>query len=331
MDLSGYRQATIHLAWIRDDKARRLLFGMVELRPNELPDAAGCRCKRFRAVDRLKADSGLRAHNATGGALRGRCGRARTRLGTHTGEQRGRTCRSTSEGRNQGRGRRRTGRPVHANRAGAERATRRCQADSNRRRAAAREATTTASAKVTNMAAYRTMRDQTLVITQGGQSLNAAKAKRLNKPHNDSWEIGINPVSKDDLTVAIAATTDCAAAGAVCTEDDEALSNSVSATILGPPGLSVADATVEEAEGVTVDFTVTMSRTRSETVAVDYGTSDGTATAGSDYTTTSGTLTFAAGETTKTVSVPVLDDAIDEDSETFTLTLSNPSGGETRT
>ena len=178
---------------------------------------------------------------------------------------------------------------------------------------------------------YRTMRDQTLVITQGGQSLNAAKAKRLNKPHNDSWEIGINPVSKDDLTVAIAATTDCAAAGAVCTEDDEALSNSVSATILGPPGLSVADATVEEAEGVTVDFTVTMSRTRSETVAVDYGTSDGTATAGSDYTTTSGTLTFAAGETTKTVSVPVLDDAIDEDSETFTLTLSNPSGGETRT
>ena len=49
MDLSGYRQATIHLAWIRDDKARRLLFGMVELRPNELPDAAGCRCKRFRA------------------------------------------------------------------------------------------------------------------------------------------------------------------------------------------------------------------------------------------------------------------------------------------
>ena len=49
MDLSGYRQATIHLAWIRDDNARRLLFGMVELRPNELPDAAGCRYKSFRA------------------------------------------------------------------------------------------------------------------------------------------------------------------------------------------------------------------------------------------------------------------------------------------
>ena len=50
-------------------------------------------------------------------------------------------------------------------------------------------------------------------------------------------------------------------------------------------------------------------------------TSDGTATAGSDYTATSGTLTFAAGETAKTVSVPVLDDAHDQSSETLTLTL----------
>ena len=60
---------------------------------------------------------------------------------------------------------------------------------------------------------------------------------------------------------------------------------------------------------------------------MDYATSDGTATAGSDYTAVSDTLTFAVGETEKTVSVPVLDDAHDEGSETFTLTLSNPSGG----
>ena len=48
MDLSGYRQAIIHLAWFRDDDVRRLIFGMVELRPNELPEAAGCRWKSFR-------------------------------------------------------------------------------------------------------------------------------------------------------------------------------------------------------------------------------------------------------------------------------------------
>lgn len=42
MDCTGYRQALIHLAWFRDDTSRYLLFGMVELRPNEFPDAVGC-------------------------------------------------------------------------------------------------------------------------------------------------------------------------------------------------------------------------------------------------------------------------------------------------
>ena len=63
---------------------------------------------------------------------------------------------------------------------------------------------------------------------------------------------------------------------------------------------------------------------------MDYATSDGTgerpATAGEDYTATSGTLTFEAGETSKTISVPVLDDSYDEGQETMLLTLSNPQG-----
>ena len=61
-------------------------------------------------------------------------------------------------------------------------------------------------------------------------------------------------------------------------------------------------------------------------MSVDYATADGTAVADDDYTATSGKLNFAAGETAKTVSVPVLDDGHDEDSETLTLTLSNPVG-----
>ena len=56
-----------------------------------------------------------------------------------------------------------------------------------------------------------------------------------------------------------------------------------------------------------------------------YATSDGTARAGSDYTETSGGLSFAALETSKTVSVPVLDDDIDEGSETLTLSDPSPS------
>ena len=95
------------------------------------------------------------------------------------------------------------------------------------------------------------------------------------------------------------------------------------------PELSVADAEANEGADATVDFAVTLSRAytnAAHSVTVDYATSDGTATAGEDYTATSGTLTFAAGETEKTVSVPILDDAIDEGSETFTLRLSNAQG-----
>lgn len=174
---------------------------------------------------------------------------------------------------------------------------------------------------------YKTMRDHTLKIRQGSQALTATKARRLNGSHNDRWEVTITPVSKADLAVSVGPESSCTATGAVCTADDEALSNTAATTILGPPGLSVADAQVTEAAGATVDFVVSLSRSSASTVTVDYATSDGTAAAGSDYTSTSGTLTFAAGDTEETVSVPVLEDSVDEGQETFTLTLSSPSGG----
>ena len=101
--------------------------------------------------------------------------------------------------------------------------------------------------------------------------------------------------------------------------------NSASASASGP-ALSVSDTTVAEGAGATLDFAVTLSRAASGTVTVAWATSDGTAVAGSDYTSASGTLTFAAGDTSKTVSVAILDDAHDEGSETMTLTLSNASG-----
>ena len=118
----------------------------------------------------------------------------------------------------------------------------------------------------------------------------------------------------------------CGTYGAICTGDHKVLSNTETATIPGPPALTVADARVQEAVGATLDFTVTLSRAASGTVTVDYETSNGSATAGTDYTATQGTLTFAAGETDAVVSVPVLDDAHDEGEETLTLTLSNAQG-----
>jgi CSLREA domain-containing protein len=60
-------------------------------------------------------------------------------------------------------------------------------------------------------------------------------------------------------------------------------------------------------------------------LTVDYSTADITATAGQDYTSTSGTLTFNDGETSKSLQIPILDDAITEPDETFAVLLSNAS------
>ena len=151
------------------------------------------------------------------------------------------------------------------------------------------------------------------------------KAKRVDRRH-DLWEVTVKPGSLGDVTVTLAGGRACGTAGAVCTGDGRALSATISTTVLGPVALSVADARVREASDVTLDFAVTLSRASRAPVAVAYATADGSATAGSDYTATSGTLTFAAGETAKTVSVPVLDDAHDEGEETLTLRLSAATG-----
>ena len=98
--------------------------------------------------------------------------------------------------------------------------------------------------------------------------------------------------------------------------------------VVSGAGLSVADAEVHEAEGAVLAFQVTLDEAQTSTVSVRYATSDGTATAGSDYVARSGALRFAPGETAKTVSVPVLDDALDDDGETLFLTLSNPFGAQ---
>ena len=92
------------------------------------------------------------------------------------------------------------------------------------------------------------------------------------------------------------------------------------------PGLSVADAQVNEAAGAPLRFRVTLDAPAQSTVSVRYRTANGTAVAGQDYVAAHGALRFAPGETAKTVEVRVLQDKHDEGSETMTLTLSNASG-----
>lgn len=85
--------------------------------------------------------------------------------------------------------------------------------------------------------------------------------------------------------------------------------------------------TTETANATTkVDLLITRSGNASGAATVDYATTDATASERSDYIAAVGTLRFGAGETSKTVSVFIVDDRYGEAPETFNLTLSNPAG-----
>ena len=173
---------------------------------------------------------------------------------------------------------------------------------------------------------YRTVHNGLFAVTGG----RIEKASRLAAGKNNGWSVRIDPSGLGDVRVRVRGTSACDTAPGVCTADGRKLAGGLQAVIAGPAALSVADAEVEEGADATLDFTVTLSKQRFTATTVDYATSNGTATAGSDYTLTSGTLSFGPLEKSKTVSVPVLDDAVDEGSETLTLTLSNPSPSSVR-
>ena len=89
------------------------------------------------------------------------------------------------------------------------------------------------------------------------------------------------------------------------------------------PTLSIAHATVAEGAG-TATFTVSLSAISGLDVSADYATADLTATAGSDYTAVPTTqLQIPAGSLSTTVTVPILQDALDEIDEVFRVDLSS--------
>jgi hypothetical protein len=82
-------------------------------------------------------------------------------------------------------------------------------------------------------------------------------------------------------------------------------------------------------EGLTspqnLSYTVSLSSSSTQTITVQYSTANVTALAGSDYTATTGTLTFNPGVTSQTISIPILNDSVNEANETFTLKLTSPT------
>jgi hypothetical protein len=116
-------------------------------------------------------------------------------------------------------------------------------------------------------------------------------------------------------------------------------------TALANPGASTiqfsagSTAVTEGTGSSSVDAVVTVTRSgdTSFPATVNYATADasgangcgtisGSGSARCDYIATSGTLNFAANETSKQISIPITYDSYAEGAETFTVTLSTPTG-----
>jgi hypothetical protein len=90
--------------------------------------------------------------------------------------------------------------------------------------------------------------------------------------------------------------------------------------------LSAANYNVAE-DGGSLAVTVNRVGGSAGAVSVNYGTANGTATAGSDYTAASGTVSFGDGDTTpKFFTIDITNDSTYEGNETFTAALSGATG-----
>ena len=77
---------------------------------------------------------------------------------------------------------------------------------------------------------YQNLRDHAFTEDDDGP---ATKAKRKVQGSNQTWTITVEPSGNGAITITRPATTDCTAAGAICTSDARKLSNSTTITIPG--------------------------------------------------------------------------------------------------
>jgi YD repeat-containing protein len=89
--------------------------------------------------------------------------------------------------------------------------------------------------------------------------------------------------------------------------------------------ISIGDTYITE--GGVLAFTVTRSGVTTTTASANYATASGTAISGTDFTANTGMVTFTPGQTSKTVSVVTINDAVSENNENMTVALTSPSSG----
>lgn len=121
--------------------------------------------------------------------------------------------------------------------------------------------------------------------------------------------------------VTIGGTSDVVGAGLINALGAVGASIPTATFFFSPSTYSISEA------GSSAAVTIKRAGTSSSAVSVHVATANGTANAGTDYVAVSQDVSFAAGETSKTVSVPIIDAGVIGGSRTVSLALSSPSAG----
>lgn len=176
-----------------------------------------------------------------------------------------------------------------------------------------------------------------LSVGAGGYAFFASTDNSAADPTNDEGYTGSASTAVGAAYSYIATKEFASAATTAPAYTTDANFSSFAAAALNPapagsPGslqLNSGTYSVNE-NGGTVTITATRTGGSAGAVSVSYATADGTAASGSDYTAASGTLAWADGDTAnKTFSVTITNDGTAEVDETFTASLSGPTGGAT--
>ena len=168
---------------------------------------------------------------------------------------------------------------------------------------------------------YATVRDHAFTVTGG----SVENVRRLEPGKNVKWEITVTPDSDADVTLALNATTDCTAEGAICTADGGKLSSGLALVVPGPPQNSAATGAPTIGGTAQVGETLTANTT---------GISDADGLANASFTyqwladdiaisgATGSSYTLVAADEGKAIKVTVsfTDDADNEESVTSVAT-----------
>ena len=138
---------------------------------------------------------------------------------------------------------------------------------------------------------------------------------------NISITINSDTTDENDETIVVdLGTPTNATLGATTTHTYTITDDDAAPTVAFSTSSSSGNETVTPA-----NIAVTLSSASGLTVSVNYSVTGGTATSGTDYSLSAGTLTFNPSETTKNISITIIDDGVVETNETIIVGLNTPS------